>query len=125
MVRSLAFAAALLASTGPAGGQALINGVPPLSVDVRSMDVTLDATGAGTWTFTADGSPPFAGVPDVTHLPQAVNTTDLLICNYTARTVSSVSVRCQRVNPLSGLLTGLFGGTMAGLKVNLMARYKP
>ena len=93
--------------------------------DVRSMDLTLDASGVATWDVTAGGTAqPFGGVPDVTHLPQAVNSTDMLVCNFTTRTATTIVVKCLRVNTVAALLTGLFGGTIAGLKVNLIARYK-
>lgn len=118
----LAAAAALIATPAPA--QILINGVPP-SADVRSMDLALDASGNGTWDVTAGGTlPAFPGVPDVTHLAQAVNTNDYLICNYTVRTATTVAVHCMRINGLAVLLTGLFGGTLLGVKVNLIARYR-
>lgn len=95
------------------------------TADVRSMDLTLDAGGNGTWDVTAGGTmPPFAGVPDVTHLAQAVNTNDYLVCNYTTRTATTVAVHCLRINSVAALLTGLFGGTLAGVKVNLIARYR-
>jgi hypothetical protein len=120
----LALLASALATHTDAHAQTVSGLIGP--ADVRSMDLTLDASGNGTWDVTAGGSlPPFAGVPDVTHLAQAVNTNDYLVCNYTTRTTSTIAVHCLRINGLAALLTGLFGGSLAGVKVNLIARYRP
>lgn len=89
------------------------------AADVRSANVTLNTTGDGTWTFDT----PFAGVPDVTHLPKAVDTVNPVICNTTSITTTSVTLHCWRTNTL-GLLSSLLGGPIAGARVNLIARYK-
>lgn len=94
------------------------------AADVRSSVVTLDSSGNATWDFTAGGTqPPFSGVPDVTHIPQAMDNANPIICNYTARTASLVSVHCWRTNTL-GLLSGLLTGPITGGQVNLIARYR-
>lgn len=93
---------------------------PPSTVVVESNTVTLDAGGNGTWTFTT----PFAGTPDVTHLPKAMDTTNPLICNFTSVDSTQVSVHCWRT-ALLGLLTGLLSGPVTGGQVKLIARYKP
>jgi len=86
---------------------------------VQSNTVTLDASGNATWTFTA----PFPATPDITHMPVAVDSVNPLICNYTARSATAVSIHCWRTS-LSGLLTGLLSGPVTGAQVNLIARYK-
>lgn len=91
--------------------------VNPTRVD--SNDVVLDASGNGTWTFDT----PFNGVPDVTHMPKALDTINPLICNFTAVTATMVSIHCWRT-ALLGLLTGLLSGPTTGATVHLIARYK-
>jgi len=119
---ALAIAACLCASAS-ATAQTVSGLVGP--ADVRSSVVTLDSSGNATWDFTNGGNaPPFAGVPDVTHIPQAMDTTNPITCNYTARTASLVTIHCWRTS-LLGLLTNLYSGAVAGGQVNLIARYRP
>lgn len=88
---------------------------------VAQKDVILDASGNATWDYTGLN---FPGIPIVTHLPQAVDTVNPLICNYTSRTQTAVSVHCWRTS-LLGLLSGLLSGPVTGAKVSLIARYIP
>lgn len=87
---------------------------------VESSEVTLDSSGNGTWTFT----PAFNGIPSVTHLPKALDTTNPLICNFTSISATAVTIHCWRT-ALLGLLTGLLSGPTTGATVTLMARYRP
>lgn len=97
---------------------------PTLQADVRSGEVTLAADGTGSWDLTAGGTlPPMGGTPDVTHIPQAMDTTNPLICNFTSRSTTTVAIKCFRTS-LLGLLTGLLSGPVTGGKVNLIARWK-
>lgn len=101
---------------------AVLQTMPNVMGWVRQQDVTLDAAGNATWTFDPLDPPPV--VPAVVHLPKAMDTTNPIICNYTARTVLLVTVHCWRTN-VSGLLTSLLGGTVAGAQVTLVARAIP
>lgn len=125
MFHALAIALAVgFCSPAPATAQTVSGLVG--AADVRSADLTLDASGNASWDVTNGGTlPPFSAVPDVTHLAQAVNTNDYLVCNYMVRTTTTIAVHCLRINGLAALLTGLLGGSLAGVKVNLIARYRP
>lgn len=114
--------AGLLALAAPAAANAqVVSGIYPAGAMVDQTVVTLDSSGNASWNYSVQ----FPGIPAVVHLPKAVNTSDALICNWTAITQTSVSIHCWRTNTLSALLTGLLGGTTAGLQVSLVARYIP
>lgn len=113
------FAAILACSSiSPASAQTVSGLTGPALV--QSTTVTLDSSGNATWAFT----PAFPEAPDVTHIPHAMDTVNPLICNYTARTPSLVTIHCWRTS-LIGLLTGLLSGPVTGAQVNLIARYRP
>jgi len=125
MMRALIALALCLAPIG-AGAQALINGQPPAMLAstgwVAQQDVVLDASGNATWTFDPINLPPV--VPAVVHLPRAMDATNPIICNWTAKTQLLVSIHCWRTN-VSGLLSSLFGATASGAQVTLVARAIP
>lgn len=87
---------------------------------VDQKDVVLNSTGDATWTYDTA----FPKAPAVAHIPGAIDTQNPIICNFTARTATSVSIHCWRTN-VSGLLSSLFGGTAAGATVSLVARAVP
>lgn len=119
-MRVLCFLAGLIAlATCPAVAAQTVSGLTGPAL-VQSTTVTLDSSGNATWTFT----PAFPEAPDVTHIPQAMDTVNPLICNYTARTPNIVTIHCWRTS-LIGLLTGLLSGPVTGAQVNLIARYRP
>lgn len=88
---------------------------------VQSTTVALDSSGNARWDF----APAFPAPPDITHMVQAMDTTNPITCNYTARTATYVSIHCWRANTLSALLGGLFSGSVTGAQVNPIARYRP
>ena len=88
---------------------------------VAQKDVVLDAAGNATWDYSAVG---FTKTPAVVHLAQALDTSNPITCNYTARSQTSVSVHCWRTS-LLGLLTNLYSGSVAGATVTLVARAVP
>lgn len=88
---------------------------------VAQKDVVLDAAGNATWDYSAVG---FTKTPAVVHLAQAMDTSNPITCNYTARSQTSVSVHCWRTS-LLGLLTNLYSGSVAGATVVLVARAVP
>lgn len=126
-----------LALTAPAGAQGLY--VPPpdmaaMQSQMTSMqaqlaqqamvvqkDGVLDASGNATWDYSAQG---FTKTPAVVHLVQAMDSANPIICNYTARSATSVSIHCWRTS-LLGLLTNLYSGSVAGATVALVARAVP
>lgn len=114
---ALAAAACALTHNTEAHAQTVSGLIGP--AQVQSNTVTLDAGGNATWTFTT----PFPAAPDITHMPIAVDMANPLICNYTARSATAVSIHCWRTS-LLGLLTGLLSGPVTGAQVNLIARYK-
>ncbi|KQM65774.1 hypothetical protein ASE75_05960 [Sphingomonas sp. Leaf17] len=116
---ALAAAAALLLAR-PAVAQVAYP--PAASQWVDQKTVTLDAAGNATWTFDLGNAPPV--VPVVVHMPAAMDTTNPITCNYTARTMTGVSIHCWRTT-LLGLLTSLYSGSVAGAQVTLVARAIP
>lgn len=119
MIRPLLAAAALLLAER--GSAQTVSSLYVSGAMVDQTVVTLDASGNASWTYTAN----FPGVPALVHLPKAVNSSDALICNWTSITQTSASIHCWRTNVLSGLLSGVLGGTTTGLQVSLVARYIP
>lgn len=119
MRRAVLFAAALCVAA-PATAQTNYPPSTPQWVDQKTL--TLDASGNATWTFDPASPPPI--VPVVVHMPAAMDTTNPVTCNYTARTVVLVSIRCWRTS-LLGLLTNLYSGSVAGAQVTLVARAIP
>lgn len=119
VVRILVGAIALAAVPAPARAQ-LLN--VPVAQWVAQQIVTLDASGNATWTFDPTNRPPV--VPAVVHLPKAMDTTNPIICNFTAVSTSAVTVHCWRTT-LLGLLNSLFTGSVTGAQVNLVARAIP
>lgn len=93
---------------------------PPSATQVQTTTVTLSAGGTATWTFDQQ----FGGVPDLSYMPQAMDTTNPITCNYTARSATEASIRCWRTS-LLGLLTNLYSGSVAGAQITLFARYRP
>lgn len=119
-VLAVAFAfCALACHTKAADAQDTYSSLVSASL-VQSTTVSLDSSGNAAWTF----SPAFPEAPDVTHIPQAMDTINPLICNYTARTATFVTIHCWRTS-LLGLLSGLLSGPVTGAQVNLIARYRP
>ncbi|MBQ1479845.1 MAG: hypothetical protein IIZ30_07395 [Sphingomonas sp.] len=111
-------------ASAPAGAQCYRDGLPCVSAPtwIKQTDVTLDAAGNATWTFDPSDPPPV--VPAIVHLPRAGDSTNPIICNWMSRSTTSVMVHCWRTN-LSGLLAGLFSGSIAGSQVTLVARAIP
>ncbi|BBC99082.1 hypothetical protein [Sphingobium sp. YG1] len=87
---------------------------------VQQKTVTLDASGNATWTFTD----PFPGAPAVAHFPKQMDAANPLICNFSAVSSASVSIHCWRTT-LLGLLTNIFGGSVTGGEVTIIARSVP
>lgn len=117
-MRAVALLSVAIACTvAPAHAQLVTSLTGPSLVE--STTVTLDAGGNATWTF----APAFPATPDVTHIPQAMDTANPIICNYTARTATQVTIHCWRT-ALIGLLTNLYAGSTTGAQVNLIARYR-
>lgn len=117
MRRALPFAALVAAA---AAAPAQVSYPPAAPVMVQQQEVVLDASGNATWTFDV----PFPTEPAVAHIPRALDTTNPLICNFTAVSTTAVTIHCWRTN-LTGLLTGLLSGPPAGGKVKLLARAIP
>lgn len=111
--------AAIAAGAAPARAQ-LVN--PPTPQWVAQQTVTLDASGNATWTFDPENRPPV--IPAVVHMPRAMDLINPVTCNFTAITMTMVTVHCWRTS-LLGLLTNLYSGSVAGAQVNLVARAIP
>ncbi len=109
-------AVALLFAYGFIAAQ--VNYPPPPVPWVAQQMVTLDSSGNATWTFDPDKPPPV--VPAVVHLPKAMDMTNPVICNFTTISITGVTVHCWRTT-LLGLITNIFGGSVAGAQVNLQA----
>ncbi|MFD1104583.1 hypothetical protein [Sphingobium olei] len=84
---------------------------------VQQQTVTLNSSGDATWTFVT----PFLNPPIVAHFPKQMDPSNPLICNYTSVTTTAVSIHCWRTT-LAGLLTNLFGGSVTGGEVTIIAR---
>jgi hypothetical protein len=89
---------------------------------VAQQTVVLDSAGNAAWTFDASNPPPV--VPVVVHMPKAMDTANPVMCNFTAITMTTVTVHCWRTS-LFGLLTNLFNGSVTGAQVTLVARAIP
>lgn len=123
MRRALLIAALVVGAQAPAVGQCYRDGLPCVTTTwIKQTDVTLDASGNATWTFDPADPPPV--VPAIVHLPKAGDATNPIICNWMTRSTTSVTVHCWRTN-VSGLLAGLFSGSIAGAQVTLVARAIP
>lgn len=120
IARTLIAAASLMSA--PASAQLVNPPTLPAPQWVAQQIVTLDSSGNATWTFDPANPPPV--VPAVVHLPKAMDTTNPIICNFTAVSMTSVTVHCWRTT-LLGLLNSLFTGSVTGAQVNLVARAIP
>lgn len=116
MIRLL-IAAAVCATAAPAAAQDTMSSIYPLGGMVQQRTVTLDSAGNASWIFTD----PFPGTPAVAHFPKQMDAANPLICNFTAVSSTGVSIHCWRTT-LLGLLTNLFGGSVTGGEVTIIAR---
>jgi len=116
-LKALACIVALLSAPAAAQEVSSTAGNP---IQLQSTTVTLDATGDATWTYDT----PFPVAPDLSHMVQGLDKINPVTCNYMARTNALVTIHCWRANTLSALLGGMFSGSVAGVQVNLTARYR-
>ena len=110
----------LAACVAPVAAQDTMSSIYPIGGMVQQKTVTLDASGNASWTFTD----PFPGTPAVAHFPKQMDATNPLICNFTSVSTTTVSIHCWRTT-LLGLLTNLFGGSVTGGEVTIIARAVP